>query len=369
MARAVHERGHEVIVGGQVWPGISSSASEDHPFPIDLRTWPTARWMRRLLRETQPDLVHAHWMPIAFLAQVYGASPLVVSAWGSDVFRATRLQRVAWRLVARHADMVIGSSSALLRELEHLGAPRERTMLLNWGVDLKAFSPPSDDRAALRAALGLPAGPLILSPRSNGDVYNPRVILRAFERLAGERSDVTLVLLRARADDHGFGRLRHPERVHFVDHVPYSRMADFYRAADVCVSLASTDSSPRSVWEAMACGVPCVVSDIPWVHELIVDEEHALVVPIDEAPVTHAMRRLLQDQTLAARICANARQLVEEHRDRDRETERLCAVYEQVAEDGGRRSRLPRRLGPAAAAAGTAQAFLRDAVRRGGKRG
>jgi L-malate glycosyltransferase len=368
MARAVHDEGYEVVVGGPLWPGASDSSLLDQPMAVSVRTWPTARWMRRLLRETRPDVVHAHWMPIAGLALLYGASPLVASAWGSDVFASTRSQRMAWRLVVRHADMVIGSSAELLGKLEGLGAPPGRSVLLNWGVDLEAFSPSQRGRDAVRRSLGLPAGPMILSPRSNGDVYNVEIILRAFDRLAAERSDVTLVLLRVENGDRVLPQPRYPDRVRSVGSVPYAMMADYYRAADVCVSIASTDSSPRSVWEAMSCGTPCVVSDIPWVHELIVHEEHALVVPIEEEAVALAMRRCLDDRTFAARVSANARRLVQKHRNRDRETERLCALYERVAQEGGRHARVRRVLGPAAALVGIVQAVVMRVLARHGRR-
>jgi glycosyltransferase involved in cell wall biosynthesis len=141
-------------------------------------------------------------------------------------------------------------------------------------------------------------------------------------------------------------------------------MADYYRAADVCVSVASSDSSPRSVWEAIACETPCVLSDIPWVHELITHEEHGLVVPIEAKGVAEAIRRLLDDRRLASAISANARRLVETHRDREREMDRLCALYEQVAREGGRRSRVPHALGPVSGAAGTAQAVARRLLTR-----
>ena len=354
---------------GRSGRSVCDSHIRHHPIPVSVRTWPTARWLRRLLRETQPDVVHAHWMPTAGLALLYGASPLVVSAWGSDVFRASPLQRLASRLVVRHADMLMGSSAALVQGLEDLGAPADRTVLLNWGVDLAAFCPPTGSRDAARRALGLPAGPMILSPRSDGDVYNTEIIVRAFDRVADERSDVTLVLLRTVAGGDGLGALRHPERVRTVGRVPHEQMADYYRAADVCVSIASSDSSPRSVWEAMACGAPCVLSDLPWVHELIKDEEHALVVLIDDEAVAEAMRRLLDDRPLASRIRSDARRLVEEHRDSGGETERLCAIYEQAAREGGHRSRLPRALGPAVGAAGTAQAVVRRALAWRGHRG
>lgn len=364
MAMAAQDHGHDVVVGGAPWTGMPAAPLIDDRIVVSHPTWPTARWMHRLLRATRPDLVHAHWMPYAALAMLYGASPVIVSAWGSDVLRASRLQRIAWRLVVRYADMLLASSGALVDELHELGAPAERTQLVNWGVDLRAFSPPTADREVLRAALDLPPGPMIISPRSDNEIYNADIILRAFERVARERSDVTLVLLRTPAEGKDLGPLRHPERVRKIGRVPYERMQDYYRAADVCVSIASSDSSPRSVWESMACGTPCVVSDIPWVHELITDQEHALIVSIDEESVAAATRRLLDDRPLAARISAEARRLVEQERDHDREMKRLFAIYEQVVREGGRRSRLPRVLSPAAVAVGIVQAVVRRVLAR-----
>ena len=124
---------------------------------------------------------------------------------------------------------------------------------------------------------------MILSPRSLTPVYNPDTILAAFDLLAEALPDAQLVLKHMGEGTADLERLAARERVHVVGHVPYERMAWYYQAADVCVSIPSSDSSPRSVWEAMACGCPVVVSDLPWVRELIAPERDALVVPI-EAP-------------------------------------------------------------------------------------
>src|SRR3954454_13353544 len=110
-------------------------------------------------------------------------------------------------------------------------------------------------------------------------------------------------------DDPAVGPLRHHARRHIVGHVPYERMVDWYQAADVCVSVASSDSSPRSVWEAMASGTPCVVSDLPWVYELIEPERDALVVPIAPQPLAAALRRVLEDGALAGTLAERGRGL------------------------------------------------------------
>jgi L-malate glycosyltransferase len=335
LALAMHERGFEVVVGGDAVADLPASALPTAG--IELRTAPArsrgsvpgaaahVRWIRALLRELRPDVVHAHWLPgFAFLAAVAGARPLVAMAWGSDVLRARRAQTLANRVALRRAAVAMADSQALLDRLVALGAARERCVLVNWGVDLSAFRP-AGDRRALRAELGLGDGPVVLSPRSLMPVYNPRVIVDAWAQVAAERDDVQLVLKHMGVVREVLGELPFPDRVHVVGHVDYERMPAYYGAADACVSIAASDSSPRSVWEAMACGAPCVLSDLPWVHEQISDE--ALVVPIETGAVADALRRLLSDRDLATGIAERGRALVERHHDRAAQMDRLADTY------------------------------------------
>lgn len=342
LALAMQERGHRVVVGGDVEPTLPPSVLpgeriDVHIAPAEARRTVTGlvshvRWIRRLLDDLRPDVVHAHWIPgFAFFAAVAGASPLVVMAWGSDVLRADRRRLAAARFTVRRADLVMTDSRSLLGRLEELGASPQRTFLVNWGVQLDDFSPPCEGRAAVRARLGLDDRPTVLSPRSLSPVYNVPTIVAAFEQLSRERPDLRLVIKHMGVGERELGTLAHPERVRLVGHVPYEQMADWYRAADVCVSIASSDSSPRSAWEAMACGTPLVVSDLPWVHELIEPGRHALVVPIAADAVAAAVGRILSEPGLAAALAANGRELVERQRDRDAEMGRLSDAYAALA--------------------------------------
>jgi glycosyltransferase involved in cell wall biosynthesis len=359
LAAGARERGFEVFVGGDLWNGTPPAELRERGLDVSLRSWPTARWLGDLITRVRPDVIHANWLPNAFTYLIYGATPMVAMAWGSDVYRSGRVGRLLNRFVARYAGIVMADSEDLREQLIGLGATRERTEVLNWGIDLRAFAPGTTDRAELRRRLGLPDGRLILGPRSLRDVYSPRTIINAFERLADRHGDVQLLLKHVHEDEPDLGPLRHPERIHRVGYVPYEQMADYYRAADVCVSIPSSDSSPRSVWEAMGCGSPCVLSDLPWAHELIADERDALIVPIDPARVADAIERVLTDPELSSRIQAGARALVERHRDRESELDRLAAVYDRLARERPGTSARVRVLQSVAASAGVAIARAR----------
>src|SRR5439155_2481626 len=111
--------------------------------------------------------------------------------------------------------------------------------------------------------------------------------------------------------------------IYAVGRIEHDEMAKLFRAAEVTVSIAQSDSSPRSIWEAMASGSATVLSDLPWVHELVVDGRDALVVETHARAVADAVERLLRDEAERQRITVSARTLVEKHRDRNVELERL----------------------------------------------
>jgi glycosyltransferase involved in cell wall biosynthesis len=346
LALAMAERDMDVIVGGDLEPSLPQSVLPEAGVPVrvapgiarrKLRGMRAhVRWIKELLWELEPDVVHAHWMPgFAFFSALAGASPLVAMAWGSDVYRTNRRQDVVNRWTVRRADVVMTDSEDLLERLEQLGAPLSRTVVVNWGVDLATFSPVEGDRSDLKRSLGLDPGPVVLSPRSLAPVYNIPTIVAAFERVSEALPDAQLVIKHMGANGESAPELPGGDRVHVIGHVPYERMAAYYQAADVCVSIASSDSAPRSAWEALACGSPLVVSDLPWVHEQLEHGRTAMIVPIDVEVVGGAMLRILTEAPLAADLRGNGRQLVERRHDRRTQMDRLAAIYERLA----RRSR------------------------------
>jgi glycosyltransferase involved in cell wall biosynthesis len=249
-------------------------------------------------------------------------------AWGSDVYLAEKHLLLTYRLVLRRAEMALADSRALVDRLIALGAPPARTGLFNWGVDLARFKPP-EDRSRQKRSLGLGEGPVIISARGTKALYNPQVVLDAFSRVKRLLPDAQLVF-----KHHGEGdlaQLQLPDGVHVVGYVPYEQLMEYLRAGDVCVSIPDSDSAPRSVWEAMACGCPCVLSDLPWVHEQIRPGEHALLTRIDSGEVADAIHRLLGDSELRETLVVQARKLVEAHHDAAAQVERLEQMYGYLA--------------------------------------
>lgn len=345
-AAALAERDFEVIVGGNALKGLEETGLEELGIPVHespspprgtlwgiaLTTW----WARRLCREVRPDVTQAHWLPgFGFAAAAAGAKPLAVTAWGSDVHRASAPMRAASRYAIRRADLVLADAGDLLEGCVELGADPGRAEMIQWGVDLSVFSPAEPgERDELKRSLGLGPGPVIMSPRSLMPVYNIPTILESFETVGSEFEDAQLLIKHM-----GEGSVQaelppfpHPDRVHMVGNVPYERMADYYRIADAVVSVTTTDGSPRSVWEAMACGAACVLTDLPWFGDMIVPGENALAVPVQDADaLADAVGSLLRDVPLRERIAEAGRKLVTDRLDREAQMDRLAALLHGIA--------------------------------------
>ncbi len=158
-------------------------------------------------------------------------------------------------------------------------------------------------------------------------VYNIPTIIKAFGEVADTHPEVQLVIKHMGAELLELPPIPHSERVHKIGKVPYRDMADYYRAADVCVSATSSDSSPRSIWEAMACGTPCVVSDLPWVGEMLTPGEDVVTSPVDSARLAAAITHLIDDRGFAENLADNARRVIASNLDREVQLDRLHSHY------------------------------------------
>ena len=301
----------------------------------------SALFLSRLVRRIRADLVHTHQLvPAGYAAALARSRPHVSSAWGSEVLLAqTQRQRSRIGRVARTADLLTADSHHLLGVLERYGAPRSRLLFLPWGVDsawaARAATMPRE-RAAER--VGFPTDrPIVLFPRGTAPVYRPDVALDALAQATRKLPCLTgivaydstpnavpLAELELRANDLGIA-----SNVVFHPKWRYDEMPFVYRAARVCVSVSESDSAPTSVIEALALGVPAIVSDLPWAREPVYREVALDIVPAtDVRALSEAIVRRIQTDD-PARIDAN-RRLVTQSFDRTSLLEGLLAEYERL---------------------------------------
>lgn len=140
------------------------------------------------------------------------------------------------------------------------------------------------------------------------------------------------------------------EKVTFVPHVPLSEVANYYRAADVCVVPSLYENAPYTCIEAMSCGKAVVVTDAGGTREYVENGVSGLVVPArDSQALEQAIVRLLKDAELRQQFGARARQYVVDKCSRDVMATRMESLYrEAIAVHASRRGGLYRKAASSA---------------------
>jgi len=261
------------------------------------------RELRRAARRASrdADLVHAHWLPLGWIAMRLGR-PFVVQLWGTDVELARRAPWLARRIL-RRARLTLCASNALADAARELGAREVR--VIGTGVEV---------------------------PPSVGEEARPPEVLYA-GRLSPEKGILDLLA----ASDNGMkltiagdGPLRDrvPGALGFVSH---DKLGPLYDRAAVVAVPSHREGFGVVCAEAMAHGRPVVAGAVGGLLDLVVHEETGLLVPPrDVEALRAALHRLLDDDELRARLGANARRRAEEKLSWDHVTDLNLQAYEEA---------------------------------------
>lgn len=246
------------------------------------------------------------------------------SGWSWHLFAAPAIMVARWRgvpsvvnyrggeaatfLAGSHAlvRFVLRRSSALVVPSRYLqevfSSHRIQSDIVSNIVDLERFRPRNEPRSGSTLH--------VLVPRNLEPIYDVATALHAFRILRASLPQVRMTVA-------GSGPLREElerlaselgvaDAVEFCGRVERDAMASLYRDADVVVNPSLVDNMPNSVLEALASGVPVVSTNVGGVPYIVRDGATALLVP-PRAPeeLAAALRRVLEDATLAAALRQN----------------------------------------------------------------
>jgi 1,2-diacylglycerol 3-alpha-glucosyltransferase len=153
------------------------------------------------------------------------------------------------------------------KELEWLGVNREKIRYIPNGVNTELFKP-SNNKKMLRKKFGIPENDLvILSIGRLTEAKQPFKLIEVFSKIEKEMKDVTLVIagkgeLLERTKE--FAEEKKLKNVIFLGYVEHEKEApDLYACSDYYIMASKYEGQPLTLLEAMASGLPCIVSDIP----------------------------------------------------------------------------------------------------------
>lgn len=292
--------------------------------------------MCRVIRRIKPDIIHAGPIQtVGLLAALSGFHPLLIMSWGFDLMKDVDrgpLWRWATKYVLESATYFTSDCEATRQKAIVYGMNPDRTVVFPWGVDLKHFSPQTRE-----TAIGNSRGFTLLCNRSWEPNYGVDILAKAFVRVARERPDVSLILLAGGSQGPLLRQILTSggliERVHFGGQISQTELPRYYRMADLYISPSHVDGSSVSLMEALACGLPALVSDIPANKEWVTDGKNGWIFPDGNADTLASLiLRVAENRKELRGVSRAARIVAEERADWNKNFQKLLLAYELASQ-------------------------------------
>jgi len=271
-------------------------------------------------------------LPIARLLR----KPVCMKFGGSNVIpllAESRVGRLELAWLRRWASRIMILNEGMIGEARQHGFLESRLVWMPNPVDTAEFRPASpEERTRLREKLGIPASALVA-------IYAGRLsaekgllqLLNAFAAVARATPAATLVIVgdgqQRRELESRSAELGVAAQVRFAGRVPIGDVAGWLQIADLFCMLSPSEGFSCALEEAMAAGLPSVVTDIPANSQLVDTGVHGILVPVGQPQAaSEAIGRMMSDSVLRARMGEAARKRILDTYTLDR----VCQRYEDL---------------------------------------
>ena len=287
------------------------------------------------------DLIHAHChlflsTIMASLVRRIGSPPLIITTHGimsasaPDWFNLLYMKTIGkWTL--KSADRVICYTEMEKDKLANmLKIDSEKISVIPNGVDTDLFRPdPNNNKQSNQsnAITILWVGRFV---RGKGVEY----LIQAAKILVKAVPDLKILLV---GDGPSKGKIKGliekfnlKKNVIIKENVPNENMPEVYQKSDIFVLPSLNEGVPKTLLEAMACGIPVIISEFPHLEELI--KNAGLTFPKgDVHALADKIMRLIRDRELAKELGNNGRNKIVEGHSWGNTVRKTTELYEEVA--------------------------------------
>jgi len=288
--------------------------------------------LNRLIKQIKPDLVHAG--PIqncAFITALSGFHPFLAMSWGYDLLmdadKSSWMQRVT-RFTLKRADFFTCDADVSRNKAVAYGMDPQKTVIFPWGTDIEHFTPKTFQRSKVNTFT-------LFCSRSWESIYGVDVLAKAFVKVASAYPNVYLILLGGGSQASKIRQILMNggvmEKVHFGGYIAQADLPRWYHAADLYISPSHVDGSSVTLMEALANGLPCLVSDIPGNREWIEDGVNGwLFRDGDVNDLAEKILNAIQNRKSFEQIGRAARRTAELKADWKKNFGKLLEMYERI---------------------------------------
>lgn len=292
-----------------------------------------------LIRNIKPDILHSHYAgSYGLIGALSGFHPFVLTAWGSDILFAgkSKIKGPFVKYVLSNADLITCDAYHMVEAMINLGAKREKIQLIYFGIDINKFRP-GEKNDELKNRFNIPKNsPVTISLRNLEPEYDVGSLIYAIPQVIKEVPNAAFVIagtgsqegyLKTLAESLGISK-----NIRFIGKYSNDDLPHYLLGADIYVSTSLYDAGiAASTAEAMACGLPVVITNSGENDKWIEDGENGFIVPVSSPKVlAEKTIVLLKNNDLRRKFGDNGRKIIEEKNNYYREMEKMEEFYREL---------------------------------------
>ena len=207
--------------------------------------------------------------------------------------------------------------------------------MIPWGIDLGLFNP-KRIKSDIIDRLNWQDKRVIITTRTLSALYGIHFLIMALPSVIKKEPKVRLFLIGSGPQEEELKELvsglELNDYVHFGGQVPNDQLAYYLNSAEIYVSTSKSDGSSLSLLEAMACGLPLVVSDVPAICEWVQNGFNGYIVPRNRVkPISEKILTLIKDKDTASKMGKINLQIAKERADWNNNFLKLEKIYEDLS--------------------------------------
>jgi len=299
------------------------------------------------LKETKPDIIHAHNMHyfsevhariIEDLAKKRG-SPLILTAHNTwdDLTFLELTHKIDWV-------HIIAVSHFIKKEIMGIGIDDRKITVIHHGIDQDKFKPEVDTTEIFKKYPLLKGKRVIFHPARIGLAKGADTSIKAINLVRERFPEVILVLAGSR-NIIDWGETQQKDIAYLVSLIRHFKLEDnvlidvysleqmrqLYAASSICLYPSSVgEPFGLTMLEAMASARPMIITDSGGMPEVIKDGINGFVIPVrDFEALAAKITQLLEDDKLSRRLGYTGRQMVDSQYTKERVVKDILGVYKK----------------------------------------
>ena len=289
-------------------------------------------YLKKELKRIKPDILHAHYATsYGLLGALSGYHPLIVSAWGTDVFEFPEksiFHRMLLKYVFKKADRICATSQKLLTRCHQLFPQyADKVTVIPFGIDLDLFSPELQKRNDSLIRIG--------TAKILYHIYQVDSLMKIFDSLCERYDNIRLSIAGDGPERDNLltlkSKLRHGDKIEFRGQIDNSEVPDFLRELDIFVLPSRFESFGVAAVEASAVALPVVAYDVGGVPEVVVNRETGILAPAgDRQAFQDALAELIEKKSLRNQYGRAGRKFVRDNYDITHSVNKQIDIYQDM---------------------------------------